>query len=151
MKTITHPLQSACTSYIFHKALQEFIQHWHSMSRLFNSSDCIPMASIFMVHAPSLVSVGDVWFPSLANYNLPCRSPVIMVSLGIKKPLRPVAHKQQITANQKLKSDVWSRRWEWRKTSKGPPEPGDLLCFINADELNSINSLQDITVVVNNS
>ena len=28
-----------------------------------------------------------------------------MVSLRIKKPLRPVAHKQKITAIQKLKSD----------------------------------------------
>lgn len=33
----------------------------------------------------------------------------------------------------------------------GPPEPRDLLCFINADKLNSINYVQDITVVVNNS
>lgn len=32
-----------------------------------------------------------------------------------------------------------------------PLEPRDLPFFINADELNLINSLQDITVVVNNS
>lgn len=51
------------------------------------------------------VSDKDVWFSSIPNYNLFCLLPVIMVSLKLKKPLRPVAHKRQITANQKLNSE----------------------------------------------
>lgn len=40
-----------------------------------------------------------------SNYNPPCPSPVITVSLEEKKkPFSPLPYKQQITANQKSKS-----------------------------------------------
>ena len=62
-----------------------------------------------------------------------------MVSLGMKKPLRPVAHKQQITANQKLKSDV--RHAVGMKEDERRALQSEEICSVSLMLMNLIQSI----------
>lgn len=108
----------------------------------------ISIVSICLGHAATLIVSlwppywwcllqGPVAFSSMPKYNLSL-SPVIMVSLKLKKPLRPVAHKQQITANQKLNPE----RRQALKMKRGKQRPSRAKSF--AVSLMLMNLIQSI-------